>query len=67
MVALTMQDGREKLARELADTEALRASESLRARLTTEGLGGREVAMACDEEFRRVYESTFAEAMLGGS
>lgn len=62
-----MSDGREKLARELADTEALRAAEGVRATLTAAGAAEEDVARASDDEFRRVYDETFREALLGGS
>jgi hypothetical protein len=64
---LAMQDGREKLARELADTEALRAAEQLRQRLRESGASEAEIERASDEEFRRVYDETYREALLGGS
>jgi hypothetical protein len=62
-----MPDGREILARELADTEALRAAEIVRAKLVAAGAPEAEIAKASDDEFRRVYDETFREALLGGS
>jgi hypothetical protein len=60
-------DGREKLARELADTEALRASEIVRTKLKAAGTSETEIAEASNDEFRRVYDETLREALLGGS
>lgn len=61
------QSGREKIARELADTEAMRAADSLRKRMKDSGASPDEISDAVDAEFRRVYDETFAETMLGGS
>ena len=63
----TMADGRERFARELADTEALRAAEAIRAKLEAAGAPESEIAQASDDEFRRVYDETLREALLGGS
>lgn len=62
-----MSDEREKLAREIADTEAVRAAEAVRSRLNAAGASEEEIAQASGDEFRRVYEETFREALLGGS
>jgi hypothetical protein len=67
MLEWLMQDGREKLARELADTEAMRAAEVLRVKLVGSEVDEAEIDRATDQEFRRVYDATLAEAMLGGS
>jgi hypothetical protein len=62
-----MSDGRERFARELADTEALRAAEAVRAKLEAAGASSEKIAQASDDEFRRVYDETLSEALLGGS
>jgi hypothetical protein len=64
---IEMSDGRERLARDLADTEALRASQVIRARMEASGASESEISEAADDEFRRVYDETFREALLGGS
>lgn len=56
-----MSDEREKLAREIADTEAVRK------KLEAAGASEAEIAQTSDDEFRRIYEQTFREALLGGS
>jgi hypothetical protein len=60
-------DGRERLARELADTEAVRAAEIVRTKLEAQGASKEEIEQASGDEFRRVYEETFREALLGSS
>jgi len=61
-----MADGREKLCRELADTEAVRAAKALRERLLARGTSPAEAEEAAEKEFLRVYEEVFEQAMLGG-